>query len=72
MDYKPTLNLTAFAERVRGMNQLKAQDLRLTANEANNLHVDITTMLAEIARLSIELKQGNAVVPQIDMDGGKF
>jgi hypothetical protein len=72
MDYKPTLHITNFSDRVRGLNQLKNQELRLTAQDANNLLSDITTMLAEIARLSIELHDQNNQSVQIEVDGGGF
>jgi hypothetical protein len=72
MDYKPTLHITNFSDRVRGLNQLKNQELRLTAQDANNLLSDITTMLAEIARLSIELHDQNNQSVQIEVDGGRF
>ena len=72
MDYKPTLHITGFSDRVRGLNQLKNQELRLTAQDANNLLSDITTMLAEIARLSIALHDQNNQSVQIEADGGGF
>ena len=72
MYYKPTLHITSFSDRVRGLNQLKSQELRLTVQDANNLLSDITNMLAEIARLSIALNnQANQSV-QIEVDGGGF
>lgn len=71
MDYKPTLHITGFNDRVRVMNQMKQQELRLTATDANNLQADITGMLAEIARLSILLDNSKEIV-QIAMDGGGF
>lgn len=71
MDYKPTLHITGFNDRIRVMNQMKQQELRLTATDANNLQADITGMLAEIARLSILLDNSKEIV-QISMDGGGF
>ena len=71
MDYKPTLHITGFNDRIRAMNQMKQQELRLTATDANNLQADITGMLAEIARLSILLDNSKEIV-QIAMDGGRF
>lgn len=71
MDYKPTLHITGFNDRIRVMNQMKQQELRLTATDANNLQADITGMLAEIARLSILLDNSKEIV-QIAMDGGGF
>lgn len=71
MDYKPTLSITQFTDRVRVMNQMRSNEIKLSAADANNLHADITQMLAEIARLSVTLQQDNAVV-NVGMDGGKF
>lgn len=72
MDYKPTLHIVNFCDRVRAINQLRNNELRLTAVEANNLHADITTMLAEIARLNLVLQNKNNDVIQVELDGGKF
>ena len=72
MDIKPTLSIQTFSDRVRVMNQMKSPELRLTAMDANNLHADITLVLAEIARLSMQLEQGASQVPEVNMDGGKF
>ena len=72
MDIKPTLSIQTFSDRVRVMNQMKSPELRLTAMDANNLHADITLVLAEVARLSMQLEQGASQVPEVNMDGGKF
>ena len=72
MDIKPTLSIQTFSDRVRVMNQMKSPELKLTAMDANNLHADITLVLAEIARLSMQLEQGAREVPEVNMDGGKF
>jgi hypothetical protein len=72
MDYNPTLHITNFSDRVRALNQLKSQELRLTSAEANNLLSDITNMLAEIARLSIAINEQNNQPIEIELDGGGF
>jgi hypothetical protein len=72
MDYNPTLHITNFSDRVRALNQLKSQELRLTSAEANNLLSDITNMLAEIARLSIVINEQNNQPIEIELDGGGF
>jgi hypothetical protein len=72
MDYKPTLHIVNFSDRIRSLNQLRTNELRLTAAEANNLHADITTMLAEIARLNLLLQNKTNDVVQVELDGGKF
>jgi hypothetical protein len=72
MEYNPTINILAFNDRVRVMNQTRQQEIRMTATEANNLQADITAMLAEIARLSVLINVDNQQVVQVTMDGGKF
>jgi hypothetical protein len=72
MQYNPTINILAFNDRVRVMNQTRQQEIRMTATEANNLQADITAMLAEIARLSVLINVDNQQVVQVTMDGGKF
>jgi hypothetical protein len=72
MDYNPTVNILAFNDKIRLMNQTRALELRMTAIEANNLQADITAMLAEIARLSVLNNQQNEQIVQISIDGGGF
>lgn len=72
MEYKPTMHITLFADRVRALNQMRKDELRLTAVEANNLHADITIMLAEIARLNLVIKDNSQQMIQVELDGGKF
>lgn len=72
MDYNPTVNILAFNDKIRLMNQTRALELRMTAIEANNLQADITAMLAEIARLSVLSNQQNEQVVQVSIDGGGF
>jgi hypothetical protein len=72
MDYNPTVNILAFNDKIRLMNQTRAMELRMTAIEANNLQADITAMLAEIARLGVLNNQQNEQIVQISIDGGGF
>jgi hypothetical protein len=72
MDYNPTVNILAFNDKIRLMNQTRALELRMTAIEANNLQADITAMLAEIARLSVLSNQQNEQIVQVSIDGGGF
>lgn len=72
MDYNPTIHITTFSDRVRALNQLKNNELRLSAQDANNLLSDITNMLAEIARLSVALNNQSNQSVQIEVDGGGF
>ena len=72
MDYNPTIHLTSFSDRVRALNQLRSQELKLSAQDANNLLSDITNMLAEIARLSIALNNQTNQPVEIQVDGGGF
>ena len=72
MDYKPTMHIVNFSDKIRALNQLRTPDLRLTAVEANNLHADITTMLAEIARLNLQLQNNYNQTIEVQLDGGKF
>ena len=72
MEYSPTLHLIAFTDRVRVMNQTRQHELKLSANEANNLHADITTMLAEIARLNLALQDNLAKPIEVEIQGGAF
>jgi hypothetical protein len=72
MDYKPTLHITTFSDKVRALNQLRNNELRMSAAEANNLHADITVMLAEIARLHLLQQNKTNEVIEVELDGGKF
>lgn len=72
MDYNPTIHIVNYTDRVRALNQLRSPELRMTAAEANNLLGDITTMLAEIARLNLALQEQNNQPIEIQLDGGGF
>jgi peptidoglycan hydrolase CwlO-like protein len=67
-----TMHISNFNDRVKGMNQLKNTELRLTSVEANNLHSDIFALLAQISRLQSQLDDGQSQVTQVVMDGGGF
>ena len=66
------MHIVNFSDRIRALNQLRTPELRLTAVEANNLHADITTMLAEIARLNLQLQNNYNQTIEVQLDGGKF
>jgi len=66
------MHIVNFSDRIRALNQLRTPELRLTAAEANNLHADITTMLAEIARLHLQLQNNSNQTIEVQLDGGKF
>jgi hypothetical protein len=72
MDYKPAMHIVSFNDRVRAMNQTRTADIRLSAVEANNLQADITNMLAEIARLSVQNSGNTEQIVQLSVDGGSF
>ena len=67
-----SLHLGMFNDKIKGMNQLKHSELRLTSVEANNLHSDIFALLAQISRLQAQLEQGQAEITEVIMDGGGF
>lgn len=68
-----TLHITRFVDRVRTAEQRQQRDILLTLREAQDLHADITKLLATMAALQQEpdQKPSNNVI-QIDMDGGSF
>jgi len=67
-----TMHISNFNDRVKGMNQLRHTELRLTSVEVNNLHSDIFALLAQISRLQSQLDDGQSQVTQVVMDGGGF
>jgi hypothetical protein len=72
MDNKLTHHITMFNDRVRAMNQMHKQELRLTSVEANNVLSDIYAVLAEAIRLQAEINSGQNDIIQVTMDGGGF
>ena len=72
MENRYTLHVAAFNDRVRVLNQLRQNELRLTAAEANNLLSDITAILTEIARLHANQRLSENEITEIRMDGGGF
>jgi hypothetical protein len=67
-----TLHITTFADRVRAMNQMKNNELKLTATEANNLLADITQLAMQNISLIEKVDQVQAQTVEIRMDGGSF
>ncbi len=67
-----SMHLSNFNDRVKGMNQLRQTELRLTSVEANNLHSDVFALLAQIARLEAQLAGDSNNVTEIVVDGGGF
>jgi hypothetical protein len=67
-----TLHINTFADRVRAMNQLKQNELKLTATEANNLLADITQLAMQNVSLVEKFEQAKSETVEIRMDGGSF
>lgn len=67
-----TMHISAFNDRVKGMNQMRNTDLRLTSVEANNLLSDIFAILAQVSRMEAERNSGDNTVVEVVMDGGGF
>jgi len=72
MENKLTHHVNTFNERVRTMNQLHKQELRLTSVEANSLLSDIFSILAAVTRLESELNNSQDQVVEVVVDGGGF
>ena len=67
-----TLHITAFADRVRAMNQMKNHEVKLTSTEANNLLADITQLAMQNVSLVEKVEQAQSQTVEIRMDGGSF
>jgi hypothetical protein len=67
-----TMHLSTFNDRVKGMNQMRQQEIRLTSVEANNILSDVFSLLAQIARLEARAAENAAEVTTVVMDGGGF
>jgi hypothetical protein len=71
-----TYNITAFAEKVRVMNQSNSKSLTLKAEEARNLESDILELLAKSFELSTKIIESTLIQSQtpsnIEVDGGTF
>ncbi len=67
-----TMHLNNFNDRVKGMNQMRQQELRLTSVEANNILSDVFSLLSQIARLEARASESAAEVTTVVMDGGGF
>jgi len=67
-----TMHLSNFNDRVKGMNQMRHSELRLTSVEANNLLSDVFSLLAQVARLEAQAADSANEVTTVVMDGGGF
>ena len=72
MDSKFTHHVTLFNDRVRAMNQMNKQDLRLTAVEANNLLSDIFAVFAQLASQNQQITENKSQVIEVQVNGGGF
>jgi hypothetical protein len=72
MENRYTLHVSAFNDKVRVMNQLRQNELRLTAVEANNLLADVTAILVQVAKLTQDTSTSQNEITEITMDGGGF
>ena len=67
-----SLHLSAFNDRVKGMNQLRHNELRLTSVEANNLLSDIFNLLSQVSRMEAQAAGAAVEVTTVVVDGGGF
>lgn len=67
-----TMHLNNFNDRVKGMNQMRQQELRLTSVEANNILSDVFNLLAQIARLEAQASESAAPITDVIVSGGGF
>lgn len=67
-----SIPLQRFNERVRTMNQTRAKDMILTADEARMIHGEMFALLAQVAALSNALT--NRADPEIEvrLDGASW
>lgn len=67
------LHITKFVDRVRTAELKQQRDIIMTVREAQDLHADITKLLAALAAAQEELnKKPTEAVIQVNMDGGSF
>jgi len=68
-----TLHITRFVDRVRTAELRQQRDIPMTLREAQDLHADITKLLAALATAQEALQQrGQESVIQVSMEGGDF
>jgi hypothetical protein len=67
-----TVHMATFNDRVRAMNQMNRQELRLTAVEANNLLSDMFAVLAQVSQMTQQMAEGQNQVVQVQLSGGGF
>jgi hypothetical protein len=60
-----------FNERIRVLNQTRAKDLFLTAEEARNLHTEIFSLLARLAVLEDSATKDSESI-QVQLDGDSW
>ncbi|MCX7593181.1 MAG: hypothetical protein N2235_05375 [Fischerella sp.] len=64
------LHSKKFSDLVKNMNQTHGKNLVLTAEQANNLHAEIFSLLARIVELENANKEENSI--QVIMQGRGF
>lgn len=67
------LHIMKFVDRVRTAESRQQREIVLTVREAQDLHADITKLLAALTAAQEELnKKPTEAVIQVSMDGGSF
>lgn len=69
---EPSLHLQNFNNKVKSMNQMRARDLTMSADDVRNLHSDIFALLAQIARLEELAARTPEQRLDLTVDGGGF
>lgn len=73
MDNNYGLHIRTFNDRVNTMNQTRASNLVLSAEQARSLQSDIYSLLAHVAQLSQQLGSSDESKNiEVVMDGGGF
>jgi hypothetical protein len=68
-----TIHLVKFVDRVRGHEARGARDFVMTMSDAQDLHADITRLLADLHDLRNQIaRQDQQEIIQIEIGGGTF
>ena len=70
-----SIHLQRFNDRIKVMNQTRAKDLTMSADDARNLHTEVFSLLAQISFLSNkanELQQEDKSTIEVQLDGGAW
>lgn len=67
-----SIHINKFIDRIKAANSKGLRDITMTANEARDLHADITKLLLVVEELREQTQSKDQTEVDIEVQGGSF